>query len=56
MAVFWGNRAAARLMLGDFKGALQDSLRSVELDPSFSRGFQRAGKALLTMGKIEEVN
>lgn len=55
VAVYWGNRAAAKMMLSDYKGALDDSRRSVSLDPTFGRGYHRAGKALLTMGLCQQV-
>ena len=55
VAVYYGNRAAAQLMLNAYKNALDDSMKAVQLDPSFARGYQRAGKALLTMGKLDQV-
>ena len=42
-------------MLGKYTEALEDSQTAVKLDPSSVRGYQRAGKALLTMGKLDQV-
>ena len=42
-------------MLGKYKQALEDSLASIKLDPSYARGYQRAGKAYLTLGRSVEV-
>lgn len=30
-------------------------MKAVQLDPGFARGYQRAAKAFLTMGKLEQV-
>lgn len=43
VAVYWGNRAAARLMARGFADAAADSLKAVELDPSYIKGYARAG-------------
>lgn len=42
-------------MLGKYKEALEDSQTSVKLDSSYTRGYQRAAKALLTLGRTEQV-
>lgn len=55
-AILYGNRAAAGLMLGMYKAALQDSLTAVKLDPSYARGYHRVGKAYMTIGKFDEVS
>ena len=55
VAIYYGNRAAASFMLGKYKEALEDSLTSIKLDPSYGRGYQRAGKAYLTLGRSAEV-
>lgn len=51
----WANCAAASLMLGNYRTALEEGSKAVKLDPTFARGHQRAAKALLTMGRLEEV-
>lgn len=56
VAVYYGNRAAASIMLGKYKQALEDGQISVRLDPGYIRGYQRAGKALLTLGRTAEVS
>ena len=55
VAIYYGNRAAASFMLGRYKEALEDSQTSVKLDSSYVRGYQRAGKALITVGRLDEV-
>ena len=56
VAIYYGNRAAASFMLGKYKEALADSLTSIKLDASYARGYQRAAKAYLTLGKFAEVS
>lgn len=51
--VFWSNRAAAWIQLSRFEAALQDSLQSTKLDPTFVKGHLRAGRSSLALGRIE---
>ena len=37
------------------KVAAEDSRRATSLDSEYVRGYMRAGKALLCMGRLEEV-
>ncbi len=55
VAIYYGNRAAASFMLGKYKEALDDSLTSTKLDPAYARGYQRAAKAYLTLGRLAQV-
>ena len=56
VAILYGNRAAANLMLGRYKAALQDGLTAVKLDPAYSRGYHRLAKTYTTIGKFAEVS
>lgn len=51
-AAYYGNRAACLIMLGDYKGALSDSRRAIELDEKFEKGYVRAAKCCLSLGDI----
>ena len=48
------NRAAARIDTGDFDGALVDARACMQLDPTFAKGFFRAGQALERLGRRAE--
>ncbi|KAL6062618.1 DnaJ subfamily C member 7 [Balamuthia mandrillaris] len=49
-AAYYGNRAAAYIMEGDWRAALDDSLVTTAKDPSFTKGYLRAGKCYLRLG------
>ena len=49
-----GNRSAAYLNLGQFENAAKDADTCISLKPDWSKGFQRKGMALHSMGKLEE--
>lgn len=51
MAAYHGNRSAALLALGKINEALEDSLKSVELDPKFTKGHMRVGKCYVQRGE-----
>ena len=55
-SVYWGNRAAAALMLKRFKDAAEDSQHATKLDPGYVRGYSRTAKAFLCMGKMDQVS
>jgi small glutamine-rich tetratricopeptide repeat-containing protein alpha len=42
-AVFYSNRAAAHISLGDYPSAASDAETAIELDPSFVRAYSRLG-------------
>lgn len=49
-----GNRSLARRRAKDVKGALFDAITSLELDPSWVRGYVRKAAALREEGDLEE--
>ncbi len=46
----YGNRAAARMMLHDWKKALDDAITATEKDANFTKGYLRAGKCYMQLG------
>lgn len=52
--VFYSNRSAAYLSKGDAENALKDGKKSVELDPSWPKGYSRVGAALHAQHKYQE--
>jgi hypothetical protein len=54
-ASYFGNRAAAYLMLRQYRQAADDCGRATEIDPNFARGFARGAKANMCMGNFGEV-
>ena len=58
-AAFWSNRAAALTMLGtntSLERALADAEKCMSLRPSWSRGHERKGRALVRLGKLREAS
>jgi len=49
---YFSNRAACYISMEDPAHALTDALRSVELDPSFAKGWLRAAKCCIMFGDI----
>lgn len=49
-ASYYGNRAAAYLMIYKYKEAISDSKISTSLDPKFAKGYMREGKSHLCLG------
>jgi len=47
---YYGNRAASRMMEGEWKPALDDALKATQLDPTFTKGYLRAGKCYVKLG------
>jgi hypothetical protein len=54
LAIYYGNRAAARLSLGAFEGALWDCDRALELRPAYSKVVARRATVLEKLGLIDE--
>lgn len=52
--VFYSNRSAAYASMKNFEKALEDGNKCVELEPSFAKGYGRAGAALHGLGRYEE--
>lgn len=51
-ASYYGNRAACQMMLCDYKAALDDARKAVQIDPQFSKGYIRVAKCCLIMGDL----
>jgi len=51
-ASYRGNRAAAYLMIGKHAEALDDCTKAIEFDSNFIKGYLRASKACVQMGKF----
>eukprot|EP00731_Ephydatia_muelleri_P020267 Em0012g1092a len=49
-AAYYGNRSAAYMMLEDYSRALDDSITSIKLEESFTKGYLRAAKCHLMLG------
>jgi len=52
-ASYYGNRAAARVMIKKYAEALEDAREAISIDKSFLKGYIRAVKCLMMMGQIE---
>lgn len=53
-AIYFSNRAAAYSMMGEHFKALEDAKQSCKLNPSYSKAYNRLGKAHLALGEPEE--
>jgi len=51
-AAYYGNRAAAYMMINNYPNALDDSLKSVEKDPNFFKGGLRMIKCYIALGNL----
>lgn len=47
---YYGNRAACHMMLADYKAALEDSRRAVQIDNTFEKGYMRIAKCCVALG------
>ena len=47
----WSNRAFALSAMGKHKEALVDAQRCIDMAPTFSKGYLRAGRALIALGR-----
>lgn len=50
-AAYYGNRAAAYMMLEDFNNALNDARKACSLDASFVKAYHRAAKCYIATGQ-----
>ncbi|KAJ8440475.1 hypothetical protein Cgig2_013634 [Carnegiea gigantea] len=50
----YSNRAATRMAVGRVRGAIQDCLMAVKLDPTFHRARIRAANCHLLLGEVED--
>lgn len=51
-APYYGNRAACYIMLNNFREALEDARKSVQLDDNFIKGYQRILKCSIALGDL----
>lgn len=49
-ASYYGNRAAAYMMIQKYKLAIEDSKTATSIDPNFVKGYLREGKSYLALG------
>ncbi|KAG5892978.1 hypothetical protein JTB14_015022 [Gonioctena quinquepunctata] len=52
IAAYYGNRAACYIMLNRYEDALEDVRKSIQLDPTFVRGYIRMIKCGIAMGDL----
>ncbi|KAJ0969538.1 hypothetical protein J5N97_022415 [Dioscorea zingiberensis] len=53
-AVYYCNRAAAYTHIHKYAEAIQDCLKSIEIDPSYSKAYSRLGLAYYAQGKYDD--
>eukprot|EP00842_Homolaphlyctis_polyrhiza_P006296 jgi/Hompol1/6668/HPOL_000125-RA len=53
-ATYYGNRAAAYLMVDKFKEALSDCLVAVDIEPDFTKAHFRAAKCQVHLGNLSD--
>ncbi|CAA6663805.1 unnamed protein product [Spirodela intermedia] len=53
-AIFYCNRAAAYTQLNKYTEAIADCMKSIELEPAYSKGYSRLGLAFYGQGKYLE--
>lgn len=52
--VLYSNRSAAYLKAGNYQRALEDAEKTVQLNPTWGKGYSRKGAALHALQKYEE--
>lgn len=52
--LYFSNRAACHLAKGNFKLALNDSMKCIEIDPNYPKGFYRACLAYYEMNRLDD--
>jgi stress-induced-phosphoprotein 1 len=52
--VYFSNRSNAYVQLKRYEEALSDANKTIELDPSFARGYGRKGVALFFLGRYKD--
>eukprot|EP01126_Amoeba_proteus_P064220 TRINITY_DN8959_c0_g2_i7.p1 TRINITY_DN8959_c0_g2~~TRINITY_DN8959_c0_g2_i7.p1 ORF type:complete len:476 (-),score=71.83 TRINITY_DN8959_c0_g2_i7:441-1868(-) len=52
--IYYSNRSAAYIFMKQYKEALDDANRTIELKPNWSRGYQRKGTTLYLMCNFQE--
>jgi tetratricopeptide (TPR) repeat protein len=56
LEALWSNRSFALGALGRHNEALSDARTCIELNPASSKGYLRAGRALLALGRVSEAS
>lgn len=54
--VYFSNRAAALIELGEYEAAVDNGRECVRLNPQWAKGYVRLGIALLRQGKVESAH
>jgi stress-induced-phosphoprotein 1 len=52
--VLYSNRSAAYTKSGDFQKALDDAEKTIEINPTWPKGYSRKGSALFSLQKYPE--
>ncbi len=52
--VYYSNRASCHLAQQKYKLAVEDALKAIEIDPSFEKGYFKAGKAFKKIGNLKK--
>lgn len=52
--IYYGNRCTCRIMLGDYKRALEDSRYIISLDKTFAIGYKRLIRCCLVYGHYDD--
>ena len=52
--IFYSNRSAAYMQIGDANKALEDAEQCKRLKPVWSKGYSRCGSALIALGRFRE--
>uniref|UniRef100_A0A0D9WBI7 Uncharacterized protein n=1 Tax=Leersia perrieri TaxID=77586 RepID=A0A0D9WBI7_9ORYZ len=53
-AIYYCNRAAAYTLLNMFNEAVEDCLKSIEIDPNYSKAYSRLGSAYFALGNYHD--
>ncbi|XP_044947447.1 small glutamine-rich tetratricopeptide repeat-containing protein-like [Hordeum vulgare subsp. vulgare] len=53
-AIYYCNRAAAYTLLNMCNEAVEDCLKSIEIDPNYSKAYSRLGSAYFSMGNFHD--
>ncbi|KAK9767914.1 hypothetical protein K7432_001837 [Basidiobolus ranarum] len=54
LATYYGNRAAASMMLRKYKDAVEDCRKAISLDANFMKGYFRLARCYLALGSLSE--